>query len=890
MARYLCVHGHFYQPPRENPWLEAIERQESAYPYHDWNARIAAECYAPNAASRILDGDGRIASIVNNYARMSFDFGPTLLSWLQSEEPAVYAAVLAADRESGERFSGHGSALAQAYNHVILPLANRRDKQTQIVWGLRDFEHRFGRPAEGMWLPETAVDAESLELMAARGVRFIILEPHQALRTRALAPAPPGAAAGEPPDATAAPDLPGPAAAGSREWREVAGGLIDPTRPYRLQLPSGRRLAVFFYDGAIARAVAFEGLLGSGERFVDCLLAGAPQDDGCDRLVHIATDGETFGHHHRHGEMALSYALHQLESSGQAVLTNYGEHLASHPPLEEVEIAANSSWSCVHGVDRWREDCGCRIGGHPGWNQAWRAPLRQALDELRDELAPLYEQAAGELLASPWEARDDYVTVLLDRSPANVGAFLERHARGPAPSGARRVRALGLLEMQRHAQLMYTSCGWFFDDLAGIEAVQVLRYAGRAAQLADELCGSRCESGLLRRLGWARSNDPKAGTGRDLYEAKVRPVRAGPRQIAAHYAVRSLFADYPSPALVYGHQVERRHGFRRQAGRARLAVGRLRVLSLATGAAEDLCFGALYYGDPHLTAGVRRLEQEAEGVEAEGVEADFAAAAAAAISPPASPPAAGAPAAAGTAAAPEAAPAPEAAATPELYEQVAAELEGAFDQGDLPRVVRLLDRCFGHAHYSLESLFGDDQREVLERILVHTLGEVEDQLREIFRHHAPLLRWLGRIGTPLPAALRAAAEFVVGADLRRALADLEADPAEIRRRLEEAAQLGVALDAGGLGYTAERALSELIERLRRHPDEQRVLARAAARAAAAGSAPFPVDLWRAQNLCHELRESILPGRQAAAEAGDPAAAQWVGFFRELAEALSIRVG
>ncbi|HVR08147.1 MAG TPA: DUF3536 domain-containing protein [Thermoanaerobaculia bacterium] len=498
-ARWLCIHGHFYQPPREDPWSGAIAPQPSAHPFRDWNARIAAECYAPNAAARILDGDGRVARVVNNYARMSFDFGPTLLAWLQVEAPEVYGAVLAADRESRERFSGHGSALAQAYNHVILPLANRRDKQTQIVWGLRDFEHRFGRPAAGMWLPETAADLESLDLLAAHGVRFTILEPHQARRVRPLPPATGG-------------------------WRSVAGGVVDTSRPYMVTLPSGRRLAVFFYDGPLARAVAFEGLLESGDRFAGRLLGSVPRNGGADPLIHVATDGETYGHHHRHGEMALSYALHLIESNGLARLTNYGEYLASHPPADEVEIVENTSWSCIHGVDRWREDCGCRIGGPPGWDQAWRAPLRLALDELRDELAPLYEQAAGEIFESPWQARDDSIDLVLDPSPAAAEAFFARHARGAVAAGERRARALRLLEMQRCAMLMYTSCGWFFDDLAGLEAVQVLRYAGRAARLADELCGGQCERALLRRLAWARSNDPAAGTGRDLYEARVRPA------------------------------------------------------------------------------------------------------------------------------------------------------------------------------------------------------------------------------------------------------------------------------------------------------------------------------------------------------------------------------
>ena len=840
MARFLCIHGHFYQPPRESPWLEAIEPQASAYPYHDWNARITAECYAPNAAARILDGDGRIASIVNNYERMSFDFGPTLLAWLEAREPGVYAAVLAADHASRERFSGHGSAMAQAYNHVILPLANRRDKQTQIVWGLHDFLQRFGRPAAGLWLPETAVDLASLDLMAAHGVRFTVLAPHQARRVRALpAPAAPNvSAARAATEASAAESL---ADIGWRNvegggWRDVEGGRVDTTRPYEVRLPSGRRIAVFFYDGPIARAVAFEDLLTSGERFAGRLLAGVPHHGAADGLVHVATDGETYGHHHRFGDMALAYALHQVEAHGWAELTNYAAYLAGHPPGEEVELVENTSWSCAHGVDRWRDDCGCRLGGNPGWNQAWRAPLRLALDELRDELAALYEQAAGELFASPWEARDDYVAVVLDRTPASVDAFLERHAAGPTPAGARRVRALELLEMQRHAMLMYTSCGWFFDDLAGVEAVQVLRYAGRAAQLAGGLTGDASyERGLLRNLAWAHGNDPKTGSGRDLYEAQVRPAAVAAPRVAAHFAVRSLFVDYPNPAEVYGHEVERSEGLSRRAGRARLVAGRLRVTTLATGAAEELCYGALYYGDPHLVAGVRALDAEA-------------------------------------------------------YERIAAQLDEAFTQGNLPQAVRLIDQGFAHpAAYSLQSLFGDEQRDVLDRILDHTLTEVEDQLRNLFHQHAPLMRYLNRCGTPLPAAFRATADFVVRAGLRPALADPEADPHDLERRLDEAAELGLALDDAGLGLALEDGLTRVIEGIRREPRNADLLARAVTRATLARSAPFPVDLWRPQNLCHELRESIYPASRAAAAAGDAAAAAWTALFRQLAEALSLRV-
>ncbi len=502
--RFICIHGHFYQPPRENPWLEAIELQDSAYPYHDWNERITAECYGPNATPRILDDRNRIVRIENNYARISFNFGPTLLSWLEEKAPAVYTAILAADRESRERFSGHGSALAQPYNHAILPLANHRDMVTQVVWGIRDFEHRFGRFPEGMWLPETAVDLESLEVLAERGISFTILAPDQAARARAI---------------------------GESEWRDVSGGRIDPRRPYRITLPSGRALALFFYDGPVSRAVAFEQLLNRGEFLVERLAGAFSSKAGGDELVHIATDGETYGHHHRYGDMALAYALLDVETRGVARLTNYGEYLASHPPEQEVEILENTSWSCAHGVGRWKEDCGC--GGHAGWNQKWRAPLKESFDWLRDTLAPAFEEKGRQLLRDPWAARDDYVSVILDRSNAKTEEFFRRHA-SRGLSEAEQTAAVKLLEMQRHALLMYTSCGWFFDDISGIETRQILQYAGRAVELAEELFGLSLETELLERLARAESNVPARGDGRRIWEDFVKPAVVRLDRVGAH--------------------------------------------------------------------------------------------------------------------------------------------------------------------------------------------------------------------------------------------------------------------------------------------------------------------------------------------------------------------
>jgi alpha-amylase/alpha-mannosidase (GH57 family) len=478
MERYVCIHGHFYQPPRENPWLEEVELQDSAYPYHDWNERVAAECYGPNSASRILDGEGSILEIVNNYSKMSFNFGPTLLSWMERHQPETYEAVLEADRLSMERFGGHGSAMAQVYNHMIMPLANRKDKVTQVLWGVRDFEKRFGRFPEGMWLPETAVDIETLGVLADAGIRFTILGPQQANRVRRIER--------------------------EGEWVDVGGGKIDPTMAYLCLLPSGKTMTLFFYDGPISKGIAFEGLLGSGEGFAQKLANAFNDQRGWPQLVHAAADGETYGHHHRFGDMALAYCLHSIESNHLAKITNYGEYLGLFQPTHVVEVFDNSSWSCVHGVERWRSDCGCN-SGRSGWNQQWRKPLREAMDELRDNLVSVYEWQVSKFLKSPWEARDHYIDVVLDRSPDKIEAFLQKEAVREL-TREEKVKVLKLLEAQRNGMLMQTSCGWFFDELSGVETTQVLQYAARAVQLTEESLGISLEPDYLRALEKAPSN------------------------------------------------------------------------------------------------------------------------------------------------------------------------------------------------------------------------------------------------------------------------------------------------------------------------------------------------------------------------------------------------
>ncbi len=811
MEKYICIHGHFYQPPRESPWLEAIELQDSAYPYHDWNERITAECYGPNATSRILDEKDRILQIVNNYNKISFDFGPTLLTWMEKHAPGVYEAVLEADRKSQGRFSGHGSALAQAYNHMILPLANREDKYTQVLWGIRDFEHRFGRKPEGMWLPETAVDLDSLEVLVELGMHFTILAPHQAGRVRSMR----GGA-----------------------WRDVGGGKIDPTMPYIQHLPSGRDIVLFFYDAPVSRAVAFEGLLSRGESFAQRLLAAFRNDRTWPQIVHIATDGESYGHHHRFGDMALAYAIHYIESNNLARLTNYGEYLERHAPTHEVEIVENTSWSCSHGVERWRADCGCQSGKHPVWHQQWRGPLRRAFDWLRETLVKAYQDEAKSFLEDPVRARNDYIAVLLDRSPARLESFFRQHVMGELDE-ARKVTVLKLLELRRHGMFMYTSCGWFFDELSGIETLQVMQYAGRAMQLYQEVSGYVIEGPFLELLEKAKSNVAEHENGRRIYEKLVKPAIFDLEKVAAHYAMSSLFKEHDEPVDTGCYEVTRDSYQAAEAGQAKLAVGRIRVVSKITWEAAELSFGVLHWGDHNISGCVKRYEKQ------------------------------------------------------DPYQDVVWEVMKAFAAVDFPKTLELLEDYFGPSRYSVRDLFRDEQRTVLNVILASSLEDVEAIYHQVHKHNAALLRFLKEIGVPKPKVFQAATDFVLNADLRRAF---EAEPVDLRvvENLLEVAKLEAAtLDTLSLEMAIRKRIEEMAGRLTKSPRDFSRLEQLNAVAGLLPSLPFQVNLTKAQNVYYGLLQTVYP--QILAKTGQKSrqggrARQWIDLFRALGEKLSVRVG
>ncbi len=780
-----------------------MEQQDSAAPFHDWNERITAECYAPNAAARILDDEGRITQIVNNYANISFNFGPTLLSWMADASPDTVRAIQEADRESQRRFSGHGSALAQAYNHMILPLANRRDKETQVIWGIRDFAFRFGRLPEGMWLPETAVDVESLENLAEHGMRFAILAPHQAQRIRPLS----GGA-----------------------WQDVTGARIDPTRAYLANLPSGRNIAIFFYDGPISRAVAFEGLLSNGEHFVERLVGGFSDGRDWPQLMHIATDGETYGHHQRFGDMALAYAIDAIEKRGLAKITNYAEYLELHPPTHEVEIIKNTSWSCAHGVERWRSDCGCNSGGHGGWNQSWRGPLREALDRLRDTVAPLFEEKAATLLKDPWAARNDFISVVLDRSPENVDRFLETHGKYPL-SERDQVTLLKLLELQRHAMLMYTSCGWFFDELSGIETVQVMQYAGRVVQLAQELFRDSIEPRFVEKLSMARSNIRELENGARIYERFVKPARVDLLKVGAHYAISSLFEDYGDSTELYSYHVDREDYRQWSAGVARAAVGRARVRSKVTREFCPITFGTVHLGDQNVNAGVR------ENWHGDG------------------------------------------------YDALVNDVGEAFGRADLAEVIRVLDRHFPGPGYTLRSLFRDEQRKILEPILERALEDAERAYRHVYDLHAPLLLFMNDQNMPIPRPLQAAASAVLVHELRRLLTAETADPAAVKRVLEQGRQVGLTLEAWTLQRAIKTMSERIVERLHSTPRDLAVFAEIEAELDVMLLMPFRVDLWEVQNAYFDFI-----GRVDGLLTSGPSDGNVAGAWRERLSSIGQKLG
>ena len=805
MEKFVCIHGHFYQPPRENPWLEAVEVQDSAYPYHDWNERITTECYGPNSASRILDGEGRITDIVSNYLKISFNFGPNLLSWMESSAPEIYRAIVEADWMSREIRSGHGNALAQVYNHIIMPLANRRDKKTEIIWGIKDFEHRFGRMPEGMWLSETAVDLETLEILAQQSIRFVVLAPHQASMIRK---------------------------AGTRRWTDVSGGRVDPTVPYASIFPSGRQISVFFYDGPISRAVAFERILDRGEDFVSRIMSGFSDGREWPQMVSLATDGETYGHHHHFGDMALAYALHVLEGQGLARLTNFGEYLENFPPQHQVRIADGTSWSCSHGIERWRKDCGCNSGMHPGWNQQWRTPLRDALNWLRDTIIPLFEKRAKGLVKDPWAARDAYIDVILDRSLHSIDRFVDSHELKPLEKGEK-ITLLKLMEMERHVLLMYTSCGWFFDDISGIETVQVLSYASRAMQLAGELFGLNLESRFLELIEQAKSNIPEFSDGAIVYQRLAKTSAISLENVGIHYAISSLWQEYDQHEDIYSYSVAREEYDRAEAGSVKMAVGRIAVASRITEESDRMNFCVLSLGSHFTNGSVRRLWEQ------------------------------------------------------DSYQTMKDEMFEAFEHGDFALLVRLMTSHFGMHNYSLLHLFRDQRRKVLNLIATKTLEDFKARHKDMYEESKTLMGFLRESGVPIPQVLLSIVELVLSADLQEKFMQDRVDVEAIGNIANTLHRFGVEPASVELEFAVRRRLESMVNDLYRQPSNLLLLKNVEDVIAAVQSIPLTVNLWEVQNTFYRMRWEIHEETVSKMEQQDTEG--WAERFRHIADMLSFNL-
>jgi alpha-amylase/alpha-mannosidase (GH57 family) len=773
--RLVCLHGHFYQPPRENPWIEEVEVQDAASPFHDWNARISAECYGPNGAARLKTPEGRISDIVNNYRHLSFNFGPTLLSWMEVHDKEVYRLLLEADAHS-LRVRGHGNALAQGYGHAILPLCSPRDRRTQIKWGVADFRKRFQRDPEGMWLPETGADLATLRDLAAEGIRFTVLSPYQAMRVRS----PQG------------------------EWADAQGARFDPTRPYRVSLGDGKEIAVFFYDGPIARAIAFGEGLQNGDDLVGRVLGGFDPGRGHDELLTVAVDGETFGHHKKGGDEVLAAALRKLSARGDVELVNLGQALERMPPTWEAEIAEGSSWSCAHGLERWKSDCGCQANGQPGWKQTWRAPLRAALDLLRDELAHIFEREGAKLLRDPWEARDAFIEVVLDPRRAGAEDFLKGHVARPL-SEDERVTALKLLEMQRQAMLMYTSCGWFFSEISGLETVQILKYAARALQLAGEVTGRDLLPAFQARLEEAPSNLPEFANGARIFDLCVKPSVATMESVGAHFAISTVFNDYVRTERMFCYEVQVKERKREQAGAATLSVSRLELRSLITRERLDLSACVLHFGGSDFRCGIGRYGKESH-----------------------------------------------AACFGKLF--------GAIGKLSLVQLVREIDFAFPGRDYTLRDLFLDERRRVAHVLLDETTERYENDYLQIFESNRRLMEFLREINSPVPRPLQVAADVAISHQASRvaqAMARGEADAATARSELlsaaETAQKLGARLDPSALHPFFEETLHACMARVSQGQAD--AFGEACDLLELASRLSVWLDLWSAQNKIWSLAAS-----------------------------------
>lgn len=741
--KFLTIHGHFYQPPRENPWIEEIEIQESAYPDHDWNERISAQCYAPNGSSRIVDASNKIIEISNNYQYMSFNFGPTLLSWMEKYDQNAYQRIIQADIESRELYSGHGNAIAQVYNHIIMPLANRNDKITQVLWGLKDFQKRFKRNSEGIWLAETAVDAQTLEVLIDCGLKYTILSPHQAKCFKKI---------------------------DEKEWHDVSWGTIDPSRAYRYFVEGTNRekyIDLFFYDGQISKSVAFDNLLQDGNKFAYRLNDGYSEARNSAQLINIATDGESYGHHTKFGDMALAYVLRVGAKNLGFEITNYGEFLEKYPPEYEVDIKPVSAWSCCHGVGRWSDDCGCSTGAQPHWNQKWRKPLRQAFDYLRDELIKLCSIQGTKYYKDFWMARNDYIDIILDRSKENIDNFFKVHAKKHLNQNEK-IKAIKLMEIQRFSQLMYTSCGWFFADISGIETIQIMKYALRAMELASEFSSINLEKTFLSILQKAKSNILSFGNGRDIFNNYVKKSAITMNKIAAQFAIESSIKENnEKQENLYCYTIKKSNYKNYTNAASAIYFGKLELTSNITLEKKDLSFVVLQTQDFNFYCSIK----------------DFI--------------------------------------SLDDYNLERKEILKAFEENNASEIIKTIKIYFGNNSYSLKDIPIDKRKKILKNLILSNLIKAGKVYKNLYKSLCAPIAHLFDLGMDIPETFRVCAKFTLLSDLSAEYKNLTSynDKKSVKKILEIAAtaqKFKINIDNEYARTILSENLNQLILKLKEH--------------------------------------------------------------------------
>ncbi|GMT41886.1 MAG: glycoside hydrolase [bacterium] len=778
----MCIHAHFYQPPRENPWIDEVETEESAAPFHDWNERITRECYGSNTASRILK-DGKILEIVSNYEKISFNFGPTLLTWLERHKPKEYEKIISADRISAEKRGGHGNAVAQVYNHSIMPLNGKRDKETQIIWGIKDFLYRFGRQPEGIWFAETAIDRESLLLAAKHGIKFTILAPHQAKRIRPIKP--------------------------DAEW-ETVENEINTRVPYIYRPDGENEIAIFFYDGALSHSIAFGGGLNDGHELGRSITSAFKTDENKEEetnnpIINLATDGESYGHHHRFGEMALSAILEAIEAEGKAALTNYGEYLEKNRPTVEVDIHENSSWSCAHGVERWKSDCGCSVGAHGGWNQKWREPLRGALNALKEKLDAVFEEGVSQFIKSPWDARNGYIDVLTDRGKTGIYAFIEKY--GARPLEAHQVtETMKYFEMQVAAMKMFTSCGWFFNDVSGLETIQILKYAARAIDLAQQVSLIRLEDRFIEDLSKSLSNVKEIGTGADLYESRVRPLRVDPRKIAAHkLIINALRREEETTSRIYSYELELLDRHLEEYLDTMLMVGRLRLQSSSTLETQELVFCLLHFGGHDVNCALHPF------------------------------------------------------LSTDIYERIRDELLDCFRKHSMPDMIHAVEEHFGHKYYTIKALFRDERKKVVEQLLTDRISRFGEAYQSLFEENSKLMDFFADVNVPMPEEFMIAAKYVFEKRLNTLFLNVNGDGDGYAKNMghimDEAAKWKIKLSYKKVEKNIDSFLKNLLTKVSAELDDNSamVVVETLRRIKHRG---MNTNLWEMQNMLYPLFRSV----------------------------------